>query len=301
MFERNPESKWVQDLSKEVSAFANTEGGQLVLGIDEEKRTKPRVAKSIDGLPTSIAPERLQQLIEGNLSPYLPGIRVQRVSLSDHADRVVFVINVPQGVTAYQANDGRYYGRSEFEAKYLPDHEIRLRMERGKVAQMSINFRLKSVNLSTEYETELRGQHSTAIEAFKKDASEALIQYPALWDLIGAKYNPDKISFDFVVKNEGEQTIRNPNVEIRIVQSKKLLKQLGSQTQEKYSRFEMNGSVIYPGDTKAIDGSKQEVFFKKEIILVEGDYVVHWKAFLDNSPPSIGVIDISTEIQQSRN
>jgi hypothetical protein len=26
-----------------------------------------------------------------------------------------------------------YCGRSEFEAKYLPDHEIRLRMSRGRI------------------------------------------------------------------------------------------------------------------------------------------------------------------------
>jgi hypothetical protein len=48
------------------------------------------------------------------------------------------VIQIPAGSTAYQANDGRYYGRSEFEAKYLPDHEIRLRMNRGKVARGTV-------------------------------------------------------------------------------------------------------------------------------------------------------------------
>ena len=32
MFEREPESKWVEALSKEVSALANTEGGELILG-----------------------------------------------------------------------------------------------------------------------------------------------------------------------------------------------------------------------------------------------------------------------------
>jgi hypothetical protein len=46
--------------------------GDLVLGIDERK-SRPRVATVIDGVSTAVAPERLQQLIEGNLSPYLPG------------------------------------------------------------------------------------------------------------------------------------------------------------------------------------------------------------------------------------
>ena len=36
--------------------------------------------------------------------------------------------------TAHQAKDFRYYGRSEFETKALRDFDIRLRMERGKMA-----------------------------------------------------------------------------------------------------------------------------------------------------------------------
>jgi predicted HTH transcriptional regulator len=120
LFVNNQESKWVEQLSKEVSALANTEGGDLFLGIDEDKKSKPRIATGIDGVHVEIAPERLQQLIEGNVSPYLPGIRVNRVRLSRQEDKVVFVVQIPQGSTAYQANDGRYYGRSEFEVKYLP-------------------------------------------------------------------------------------------------------------------------------------------------------------------------------------
>jgi hypothetical protein len=60
------------------------------------------------------------------------------VLLASPANRQVFVIQIPQGSTAYQANDARYYGRSEFEAKPLPDHEVRLRMSRGRVAHCEI-------------------------------------------------------------------------------------------------------------------------------------------------------------------
>jgi predicted HTH transcriptional regulator len=89
LFDNNQESKWIGDLSKEVSALANTEGGTLFLGIDEDKKSRPRVAINIDGVPAGIAPERLQQLIEGNVSPYLPGIRVHRVRLPTHHDSAI--------------------------------------------------------------------------------------------------------------------------------------------------------------------------------------------------------------------
>jgi predicted HTH transcriptional regulator len=75
MFDQDNESKWMRDLSIEVSSLANTEGGDLILGIDEDKKSKPRVAKGIDGVSIRLAPERLQQLLEGNVSPYLPGLR----------------------------------------------------------------------------------------------------------------------------------------------------------------------------------------------------------------------------------
>ena len=61
--------------------------------------------------------------------------------------RCGFIIYVPQGNTAYQASDRRYYSRSEFEAKALPDHEIRLRMFRGRTPSATI----RTVNWQVKY------------------------------------------------------------------------------------------------------------------------------------------------------
>src|SRR5205809_28873 len=77
-----PESAWTADLSKEVSAFANTEGGLLVLGVREQKVGRIRVASEADGVPETITREQLQRKVEGNVFPYLSGIRVSRVPLS---------------------------------------------------------------------------------------------------------------------------------------------------------------------------------------------------------------------------
>src|SRR5262249_20263781 len=144
-------------ISTEVSALANTEGGELFLGIAED-RSKRRVATSLDGAPITLDPQQLQQLIDGNISPYLPGIQVRRGVLSSQPDRAVFVVEVPQGSTAYQANDRRYYGRSEYEIKALPDHEVRLRMSRGKVARGEVIARLVAAELGVERESRVRAQ-----------------------------------------------------------------------------------------------------------------------------------------------
>jgi len=299
MFDRDHESKWVENLSTAISALANTEGGDLILGVVEDRKSKPRVASVIDGVSTALDTERLQRLIEGNVSPYLPGIRVHRVKLSSVPDRVVFVIQVPQGNTAYQANDGRYYGRSEFEAKHLRDHEVRLRMSRGKVARAGVRLRVR-VTLGAAQEAELRAEHGPAIEAFKTDAADAVRRFPELLKLMVAHYHPDEISFDLVLRNDGELTVREPAVELREARSQQLFNGWTVQGGALAPRLEMRGEVIYPGDEREIDGSGCLLRCKRDAVLAQGDYVVRWKVFLDNSPPSTGELDVGSEIQIAR-
>jgi hypothetical protein len=240
LFDGNQESKWVEQLSKEVSAFANTEGGELFLGIDEDKKSKPRVATSIDGVPSGIAPERLQQLIEGNVSPYLPGIRVNRVPLSSNPERIVFIIKIPQGSTAYQANDGRYYGRSEFEAKYLPDHEVRLRMSRGRVARGTVFARIGIVDLGVERERrDLANVEAMRAEEErrKKEGIPADLGVVGISDEGGriirempnyrlermsAQFLRDQVSFELTFRNDGELTIRSPSIGFREIRNARL-------------------------------------------------------------------------------
>jgi hypothetical protein len=207
---------------------------------------------------------------------------------------------VPQGSTAYQANDGRYYGRSEFEAKYLPDHEIRLRMSRGRVARAEIRARLRRIILGADEEAELRTKYASAIEAFKTDAADAIRRFPDLWDLVASRYRPDKISFDLILRNDGELTIRQPAIELRAERSEELLKGWTVQGGSLPPRLEMGDETIYPGDEREITGSQCDLSCRRDAVLVQGDYVLRWKVFLDNSPPSTGEIDVGIELQDAR-
>ena len=139
LFESDP-NKIIDNLTKEVSAFANTEGGTIVVGVVEEKRGRTRFATAIDeGLDvTKWSLESIQQMIEANVRPHLTGLRIRAIPLDANGSRCAVSIWVPQGTTAYQARDYLYYGRSEYESKPLPDHDIRLRMLRGKARQAAV-------------------------------------------------------------------------------------------------------------------------------------------------------------------
>lgn len=294
------QSIWVADISKEVSAFANTEGGTLVLGLTEEKIGRTRVGGEIDGVPKSITREQLQRLIEGNLSPYLVGIRVHRIDLSLIRDRAVFVVEIPQGTTAYQANDGRYYGRSEIEAKFLPDHEVRLRMWRGKAARASLSARAVAVTMSEHVEQELREKHAVPLDAFRKDADAALRRFPELLDIMNADRVPDIIEYDLILRNDGEITIRDPAIEAEARMSEALLGEGVTIQYPPPDRYEMTGQLIYPGDERVVPDSRAKFRCRRAAELNAGDHFIKWKVFLDNSPPSEGVFDLATFLQSAR-
>jgi Putative DNA-binding domain len=288
MFDK-PKNEWIANISAQVSALANTEGGELFLGIAEDKKPKPPVAAKIEGAPASLATDQLQQLIEGNVSPYLPGIRVHRVRLSSQPDKVVFVVQIPAGSTAYQATDGRYYGRSEFEAKHLPDHEVRLRMSRGKVARGEVHARPIDVELGAATERNVRAETAQA------DLENRWVVLKSL----ESQLLPDKVTFDFVLRNDGDLTIRTPAVEFLEIRNERLFDE-GLVKVKNFGpmRLKLEDAIVYPGDEQTI--YKVSVECKRETVFAGGDYTVRWKMFLDNSPPSFGEIDVASLIETAR-
>ena len=138
LFNENTE-KIADDLSKAVSGFANAQGGRIVIGMREGKRGKVGVAEELNGVDGALwTTHRVQQIVESNVEPPIRP-RFRRVALpSIGSGRFAFVVDVPEGTTAHQAKDGRYYVRSECEFKSLRDYEIRLRMHRA--ATLSVAF-----------------------------------------------------------------------------------------------------------------------------------------------------------------
>jgi hypothetical protein len=117
-------SKDVQELCKDVSAMTNSAGGQIIYGVEEDKRThKP--TKVDDGVTDDkITREWIVQVLQSNVHPRIENLKVQRISLSENG--YGFVISVePTLIGPHQAPDNKYYKRFELHAVPMEDYEIR--------------------------------------------------------------------------------------------------------------------------------------------------------------------------------
>lgn len=122
-----------KEITKDVSAMANSAGGMIIYGVrefgDGERKHLPEV---IDGVErASFTKETLEQVI-GNIRPRIEGVVVESVSLEGQPLRCIYVVEIPQGSTAHQASDFRYYKRYNFMSEPMHDHEVRDVMGRGQ-------------------------------------------------------------------------------------------------------------------------------------------------------------------------
>jgi hypothetical protein len=84
-------------LSKDVSAFANSEGGLLILGISQDKIKKGKVVVKV--LPKELtwgeeilSKETLEDNLVGKIQPRIDGIKIQPVREGNGSMRVIFLI-----------------------------------------------------------------------------------------------------------------------------------------------------------------------------------------------------------------
>ena len=123
-------SKEINELCKDVSAMANSDGGQLIYGIGEDKKTHKPSAVDDGVTDDKITREWLHQIIGSNIHPRIDGLTVKRIPLS--ATGFGFVVTIyPTQNGPHQAPDKRYYKRYELEAVAMEDYEVRDIMRRS--------------------------------------------------------------------------------------------------------------------------------------------------------------------------
>lgn len=164
-----------KEITKDVSALANSAGGLLVYGIREFSEPDKR------HLPEKITPvnraefprEWLEQVIN-SIRPRIDGILIHSVGLDSGENDVVYVVEIPQSHTAHQAGNQRYYKRFNFQSVPMEDYEIRDVMFREQMPDVVIRF---LVEIKPSAEIESLTEYNLIIQA--KNLGSAFARYVA--------------------------------------------------------------------------------------------------------------------------
>jgi len=129
------------EITKDVSALANSDGGIIIYGIreytDREKKLFPERIDVID--QSVITKEWLQQIING-IRPKIENVIIYPIIIEKNNG--VYVVEVPKSTTAHQARDYKYYKRYNSVSVPMEDYEIRDVMNRAKAPLFSMEFKI---------------------------------------------------------------------------------------------------------------------------------------------------------------
>lgn len=110
------------DITKDVSSFANADGGVIVYGVSEEDH-KPKETTPIDG--KTFTKEWLENVIQ-QIQPRIDGLKIFPIRIDGDIEKSVYVVQIPRSANApHMARDHRYYKRINFQSVPMEDYEVK--------------------------------------------------------------------------------------------------------------------------------------------------------------------------------
>lgn len=138
---QNP--KWREELAKDISAMANSNGGTIVFGIKQKDIGNGNaIAHRLTPIPSSeMTKDKLSQLLSSNIQPIINNLEITYISESQEGG--YFIVEIPQSNTAHQNRLTHiYYKRRNATVEAMEDYEIRDIMNRNKTPIINLEFQL---------------------------------------------------------------------------------------------------------------------------------------------------------------
>jgi hypothetical protein len=279
-----------EEIAKDISAMANSEGGLIIYGIKEfDEKSKKHLQEKIAPINRSeFSRETLDQIINSNISPKINGIKIEPIFLGE--DEVVYVAEVPQSDTAHQNTQSRkYHKRRNFTTEAMLDYEIRDVMNRAKHPVMEMIFEIMLI----EEEYRIESPDWLAKPKYEKVKNRYLNLKPLNQGTSYAQYvnyfielpenilhnseskNLEKLHFDYV-KYYGDNTFRDV-IDIKAGLNGDFIRKYGS------SRFD----PILP----QLCGRSEKILLSDHINF--DDREIRWKIHADNAPVKTGSISLN--------
>lgn len=138
---QNP--KWREELAKDISAMANSNGGTIVFGIKQKDIGNGNaIAHRLTPILSSeMTKDKLSQLLSSNIQPIINNLEITYISESQEGG--YFIVEIPQSNTAHQNRLTHiYYKRRNATVEAMEDYEIRDIMNRNKTPIINLEFQL---------------------------------------------------------------------------------------------------------------------------------------------------------------
>lgn len=191
------------EISKDVAAFANSDGGILIYGVKEENHRANEITP-IDG--NEYTKEWIEHIINSTIQRRIEGVLIIPIRIESDIKRSIYIVKIPQSYDApHISRDRRFYKRFNFESVAMEEHEIRNlygRKLRSKLAINQISLSLKTPDIEIDmYEIEFECQISNDGEISESNYKVNVI----LEDLpkgFGISYDREKTNYEYTVLDE---------------------------------------------------------------------------------------------------
>lgn len=149
--------RFKEELAKDVSAFANSDGGTLIIGVAEQGNRPVE----IDGIDTRLfGRESLGQTLHSKVRPIIPGLRIREI-LGRNCISVLVVLVPKSDDAPHQGPDCKYYRRYEHHNQPLQHHEIEdLRRRRTATPPLVVVSTATRGGILTAVDLRNPGEHS---------------------------------------------------------------------------------------------------------------------------------------------
>lgn len=260
-----------KELSKDIAAFANSDGGIIIYGINEENH----VAKSLSYIDGNEFPkEWLEQVINTTINRRINNILIYPIRENGKINRTMYVVKIPKSIDApHQSKDKRFYKRFNFESVMMEEYEIRQLYGRKIKSELLIN-QWATAQLTSEDDN--RYNYSCSIQIYNSgDISEKNYKVNVIFENYDSRMNiqwpsnKQNVSFTILEKDRVKISSESnssifPNETINVLRfnidvQKAELKDVFERVKIKIFLFYDNGEDLMETDLiKTIENTKKK-------------------------------------------
>ena len=140
------------EIAKDVSAFANADGGIIVYGVEEREHKAYALSFINGGIYTK---EWLEQVIQDNIQRKINDLKIFPIRFDGDIEKTVYIVKIPRSNnTPHMSADKCYYKRNNFRSVKMEEYEVRDLFYRESTPNLKIaGYNIAKIEENEHYTT----------------------------------------------------------------------------------------------------------------------------------------------------